>query len=101
MPLCSPCLVFFVVFVSSWFRAVLSPQAMNDAHCHFLSTPFFTALGRQLKDVAASRPVPDILMPDAAPHETALERLGWDAPGTPETLADRWVSELDRSGVDR
>ena len=23
---------------------------MNDAHCHFFSTPFFSALGRQLND---------------------------------------------------
>jgi predicted TIM-barrel fold metal-dependent hydrolase len=63
---------------------------MNDAHCHFFSTPFFDALGRQLKDADAR-----------APHETALAALGWDAPGTAETLADRWVSELDRAGVSR
>jgi uncharacterized protein len=63
---------------------------MNDAHCHFFSTPFFAALGRQL-DVAAER----------APQDTALARLGWDAPGTAEALADRWVAELDRAGVAR
>ena len=27
--------------------------------------------------------------------------LGWDLPGTPEDLADRWVQELDRAGVGR
>jgi len=63
---------------------------MNDAHCHFFSTAFFDALGRQL-EAAGSR----------APHETALARLGWDAPGTAEALADRWIAELDRAGVAR
>src|SRR5881396_118492 len=48
-------------------------SALNDAHCHFFSTPFFAALAR----------------------------LGWDAPGTAEALADRWVTELDRAGVAR
>jgi len=52
---------------------------VNDAHCHFFSTPFFAALG----------------------GDTALATLGWDAPGTAETLADRWVAELDRAGVSR
>ena len=27
--------------------------------------------------------------------------LGWDAPGTPDALADRWVAELDRHQVAR
>lgn len=63
---------------------------MNDAHCHFFSTPFFSALGRQLKDAD-----------DRAPHETALAKLGWEPPGTAEALADRWVAELDRAGVAR
>jgi hypothetical protein len=52
---------------------------LNDAHCHFFSTPFFAALG----------------------GDAALATLGWDPPGTAETLADRWVAELDRSGVSR
>src|SRR5262247_2110703 len=51
----------------------------NDAHCHFFSAPFFAALG----------------------GDAALARLGWDAPGTAEALADRWVSELDRARVSR
>jgi predicted TIM-barrel fold metal-dependent hydrolase len=63
---------------------------MNDAHCHFFSTPFFAALGRQLKNAD-----------EKAPHETALQTLGWDAPGAAEALADRWVAELDRAGVTR
>ena len=52
---------------------------INDAHCHFFSTPFFAALG----------------------GDAALAKLGWDAPGTAEALADRWVSELDRHQVSR
>ena len=146
--------------------------ALNDAHCHFFSTPFFAALGRQLKSVDAPPAtrtitlaegvtvkdladkldlrVKDVLArllmkrlmltinstldaetataiarefgaevrlrgfgenptnidvlaaaDERAPQDTTLERLGWDAPGTAEALADRWVSELDRAGVAR
>jgi len=59
---------------------------MNDAHVHFFSTPFFAALGRQLQDAG-----------DGLPDQRALSRLGWDAPGSAEDLADRWVTELDRA----
>ncbi|MBI3401588.1 MAG: amidohydrolase [Acidobacteria bacterium] len=52
---------------------------LNDSHCHFFSTPFFAALG----------------------GDAALAALGWDAPGTSEALADRWIAELDRVGVSR
>ena len=52
---------------------------INDAHCHFFSTPFFAPLG----------------------GDAALVKLGWDAPGTAEALADRWVAELDRYQVSR
>jgi predicted TIM-barrel fold metal-dependent hydrolase len=52
---------------------------INDAHCHFFSTPFFATLG----------------------GAAALDRLGWDAPGTPEALADRWIAELDRHQLSR
>ena len=52
---------------------------MNDAHCHFFSTPFFAALG----------------------GDAALAKLEWEPPGTAETLADRWAAELDRHGVTR
>ena len=55
------------------------PNALNDAHCHFFSTPFFAALG----------------------GDAALAKLEWDAPGTAEALADRWVAELDRHQVSR
>ena len=52
---------------------------LNDAHCHFFSTPFFAALG----------------------GGAATRALGWDAPGQSTELADRWVAELDRHGVSR
>jgi predicted TIM-barrel fold metal-dependent hydrolase len=52
---------------------------INDAHCHFFSTPFFASLG----------------------GDAALAKLGWEAPGTAEALADRWVAELDRHQVSR
>jgi uncharacterized protein len=52
---------------------------INDAHCHFFSTTFFAALG----------------------GDAALAKLGWEAPGEPAALADRWVAELDRHGVAR
>jgi predicted TIM-barrel fold metal-dependent hydrolase len=52
---------------------------INDAHCHFFSTPFFAALG----------------------GDAAVTTLGWDAPGSADALADRWVAELDRYKVSR
>ena len=60
---------------------------LNDAHCHFFSHQFFTAL-------AAQR---------GQPHtaDALWRELQWDAPGTPEELADRWVKELDACAVGR
>jgi uncharacterized protein len=62
---------------------------INDAHCHFFSEQFFATLGRQratgTQQSAAS----------------VISDLGWDAPGSPEDLADRWAQELDRKGVGR
>jgi hypothetical protein len=58
-----------------------------DAHCHFFSNGFFTALAGQ-----------------RGRRETGPEicrQLGWDEPGTDGALADRWVQELDRHGVSR
>src|SRR5882672_2733723 len=52
---------------------------LNDAHCHFFSTPFFAPLG----------------------GDAAIAKLGWDPPGSAEALADRWVAELDRARVSR
>jgi len=62
---------------------------MNDCHCHFFSDQFFDTLGRQ--------------RPPGSPQSAAdvLAELKWDPPGTPEELADRWVAELDRNGIER
>jgi predicted TIM-barrel fold metal-dependent hydrolase len=64
---------------------------LNDAHCHFFSQRFFETLAQQ-KGLPADQP-------DRAGVLTA--QLGWEAPGSPETLADRWIAELDRHQVAR
>ena len=63
---------------------------INDAHCHFFSARFFTALASQM-----TPPLPGDRA-DAIP-----DRLGWEPPGDPEALADRWIGELDLHGVAR
>jgi predicted TIM-barrel fold metal-dependent hydrolase len=60
---------------------------VNDAHCHFFSTAFFTALARQRGSKTSA--------------QNLYQELHWDDPGTPETLADRWVQELDANDVGR
>jgi uncharacterized protein len=62
---------------------------MNDCHCHFFSEQFFETLGRQ--------------RPPGSQQSAAevVATLGWDAPGPPDDLADRWANELDRAGVRR
>ena len=60
-----------------------------DAHCHFFSEGFFRLLGKGLVNEA-----------DDAAVEVPI-RLGWDAPGSNEALADRWVATLDAAGVAR
>ena len=57
---------------------------MNDAHCHFFSSNFFATLARDVKDAPAD---PAVGLPN---------RLGWDPPGTDDTLADRWVARAGR-----
>ena len=68
----------------------LDATRLYDAHCHFFSEGFFTALAQ---DPAAPRL--------ADPATDLPARLGWDPPGDPARLADRWVAELDRHGVGR
>src|SRR5579884_1131365 len=58
-----------------------------DAHVHFFSSAFFKNLSEQLSP--------------AASESEAAGRLGWDMPETAESLADRWVYELDRNAVSR
>ena len=60
---------------------------INDAHCHFLSEGFFSALAYQRG--RGEKPA------------DLTNELGWEAPGSAETLADRWVQELDAHGVTR
>jgi len=64
---------------------------VNDAHCHFFSTAFFSALVRQKADLAPAK----VRLNDV------YRELQWDDPGTPEALADRWVQEMDARGVRR
>jgi hypothetical protein len=63
---------------------------IHDAHCHFLSTRFYEALGREKYGPQNGRSAAAI-----------AGELGWDAPGAPEALADQWVAELDRHHVSR
>jgi predicted TIM-barrel fold metal-dependent hydrolase len=62
---------------------------INDAHCHFFSPPFFTALARQCGRTPAQSPA------------DVCRELQWDDPATPDALADRWIAELDAHGVRR
>lgn len=73
-------------------RTPFGDIAVCDAHAHFFSDRFFTALAAEL--------------PGAAPENEALEtvrdRLSLELPDAdPERLAKRWVEEMDRQGVSR
>jgi uncharacterized protein len=73
---------------------------VNDAHCHFFSARFFETLARDLP--AGWRPPGEQAPADnQGPAFTLPAALGWDPPGPPSALAERWVSELDRHRVDR
>jgi predicted TIM-barrel fold metal-dependent hydrolase len=63
-------------------------MTVHDAHCHFLSARFFEMLAREKQ-----------LQP--ADGDQVAKALGWDAPGAADTLAERWVHELDRHHVTR
>jgi len=56
-----------------------------DAHVHFFSPRFFATLAGQRQVATVD----------------ALRHLGWDDPVSVETLADRWVAELDAHAVAR
>lgn len=63
------------------------PLAVSDAHVHFFSRNFFSALAAQK---------PGMTM------ESMGQTLGWAMPGDdPAALAAAWVAELDRHGVSR
>jgi len=62
-----------------------------DSHLHFFSPTFFAGLAAQLSSHdGQTHSTPDILV-----------RLGWDDPGSTDTLADRWEDELDKHGISR
>ena len=69
---------------------------INDAHCHFFSPQFFGALARQQ---LAMRAAPSAMV--AASASEIYRELQWDDPVAADTLADRWIAELDRHGVNR
>ena len=62
---------------------------LNDAHVHFFSPHFFDTLGAQKGLAPEGR----------AGH--VVKTLGWEEAVSPEALADRWVAELDRHGLNR
>jgi len=65
------------------------PLAVADAHLHFFSHHFFTAL---ISSAASQKP--------GLTLEAAGEHLGWVLPPhEPEKLAETWIHELDRHGV--
>jgi predicted TIM-barrel fold metal-dependent hydrolase len=64
-------------------------MTLHDAHCHFFTGRFFEALGREKYP---DRPVS---------AQAIADELGWEVTIDPETLADRWISELDQHDVSR
>lgn len=66
------------------------PGALCDAHCHFFSSRFLEILTRD-------RPG----LPEENRAAAVAAMLQWEAPGSPEALADRWAAELSRHGVSR
>ena len=61
-----------------------------DVHCHFFSSRFLEILTKDRRDLPAGD------------HAAVVSNLlGWEPPGAPDALADRWVAELDRHGVTR
>lgn len=65
-------------------------MTINDIHCHFFSRRFFETLAKGMPRMEGT---------DLARQVTDF--LGWDDPGTPSELADRWVEELDQCQVSR
>jgi len=73
-----------------YHASVMSAAVINDAHCHFFSRRFFEVLAAD----PGSPPIQD-------PGTDLPCALGWDPPGQPIELADRWVAELDAHGIAR
>ena len=62
-------------------------MTINDAHCHFFSSQFFSALALQR---GAAQSASEI-----------CRELQWNDPGPADALADRWIAELESHGVNR
>jgi predicted TIM-barrel fold metal-dependent hydrolase len=58
---------------------------VSDAHIHFFSSQFFATLAEQKKVTI----------------DSIQTSLGWQLAASPEQLAETWVQELDRHGVDK
>jgi predicted TIM-barrel fold metal-dependent hydrolase len=71
-------------------RTDAPPPVVHDSHCHFLSTRFYEMLGREKYGQS-----------DSVSAERVAAELGWEAPGSAEALATRWIGELDRHKVSR
>ncbi len=63
---------------------------VNDIHCHFFSKGFLEKLTQSLKRFEG---------PDRV--ERVAEFLGWDPPGTPLELAERWVGQMATHSLGR
>ena len=63
---------------------------ISDVHCHFFSSRFLEILTKDRRDIPPG---------DHAAVVSTL--LGWEPPGAPDALADRWIGELDTHGVHR
>jgi predicted TIM-barrel fold metal-dependent hydrolase len=63
---------------------------LHDSHCHFLSPRFFEMLGREKYGADAG-----------VSADRIAGELEWEAPGSVEALADRWLTELDRHRLTR
>ena len=66
---------------------------VSDAHVHFMSRGFFSALAAQ-KSARAGGAAPETV-------ESIVATLGWQAPPESHVLAAIWAHELDRHGVRR
>src|SRR6266550_1736476 len=67
---------------------------VNDAHIHFFSHDFFSALAAQKQEPSPGK--------GRAAVEAVTGILGWEAPPpNPQDLAEVWARELDRHGVSR
>ncbi len=62
---------------------------INDCHCHFFSSRFFELLASQRPEHSENA------------VDRIVEDLGWEDPGSPAELSNRWAQELDKNQVKR